>query len=60
LLHHSLGLETEARAVEAAVALVLDECELTRDLGGAASTGKITEYVMAALRYRAVAAKVAA
>ena len=56
LLRHSLGLETEAAAIEAAVALVLDECELSRDLGGAASTADITGDVVAALRYRAVAA----
>jgi 3-isopropylmalate dehydrogenase len=34
LLRHSLGLEAEACAVEAAVDAVLDSAELTRDLGG--------------------------
>jgi 3-isopropylmalate dehydrogenase len=49
LLRHSLGLEYEARAVEAAVNVVLDTSELTRDLGGNASTQKITAAVLAAL-----------
>ena len=38
LLRHSLGLENEARAIETAVDTVLATRELTRDLGGAAST----------------------
>ncbi len=50
LLRHSLGLEAEACAVEAAVSSVLDRCELTRDLGGSASTLQITDAVLEALR----------
>jgi len=49
LLRHSLGLETEARVIEAAVDGVLDFAELTRDLGGSASTRQITAAVLAAL-----------
>ena len=49
LLRHSLGLEFEARAVEAAVNDVLDVGELTRDLGGSASTQQITAAVLTAL-----------
>ncbi len=49
LLRHSLGLDTEARAIEAAVDAVLDGSELTRDLGGQASTQQITAAVLAAL-----------
>ena len=59
LLRHSLGLEFEARAVEAAVNDVLDTGELTRDLGGTASTQKITAAVLAALAFLP-AARVAA
>ncbi|HYG66043.1 MAG TPA: isocitrate/isopropylmalate family dehydrogenase, partial [Anaeromyxobacteraceae bacterium] len=38
LLRHSLGLEAEARAVEAAVAAAVESGVLTPDLGGRAST----------------------
>ena len=50
LLRHSLGLEAEAAAVESAVSSVLDRCEMTRDLGGNASTSQITDEVLEALR----------
>ncbi len=49
LLRHSLGLEAEARTVEAAVDAVLDAGELTRDLGGNASTQQVTQAVLAKL-----------
>ena len=49
LLQHSLGLEKEARAIEAAVDAVLDTRELPRDLGGAAGTSEITAAVLAVL-----------
>jgi 3-isopropylmalate dehydrogenase len=49
LLRHSLGLEAEANAIESAVDAVLDGAELTRDLGGNASTQQITAAVLAAL-----------
>jgi 3-isopropylmalate dehydrogenase len=49
LLRHSLGLEFEARAIEAAVHAVLDTGELSRDLGGNASTTQITGAVLSAL-----------
>ena len=38
LLRYSLGLEAEARAIEAAVDAVIERGVLTRDLGGTAST----------------------
>jgi len=50
LLRHSLGLEAEAQAIEAAVDRVLDASELTRDLGGSAGTRDITDAVLAQLR----------
>lgn len=50
LLRHSLGLEAEALAIEAAASSVLERCELTRDLGGNASTSQITDAVIEALR----------
>ncbi|OGT57123.1 MAG: 3-isopropylmalate dehydrogenase [Gammaproteobacteria bacterium RIFCSPHIGHO2_12_FULL_63_22] len=50
MLRHSLGLEAEAAAIESAVSTVLDRCELTRDLGGDASTSQITDEVLEALR----------
>jgi 3-isopropylmalate dehydrogenase len=43
LLRYSLGLETEACAIESAVDALLDNEELTADLGGNASTTSITE-----------------
>lgn len=55
LLRHSLGLDAEARAVEAAVDAVLDRHPLTRDLGGTASTQQITAAVIAAVFSLAVA-----
>ncbi len=59
LLRHSLGLEAEAGAIEAAVDAVLARQELTRDLGGSASTQQITAAVMAAVFSLAVAASAA-
>jgi 3-isopropylmalate dehydrogenase len=56
LLRHSLGLEDEAREVEAAVDAVLDSAELTRDLGGSASTSDITQAVLVALSAQCKAA----
>lgn len=50
MLRHSLGLEAEASAIESAVSSVLDGSELTRDLGGNASTSQITDAVLEALR----------
>ncbi len=52
LLRHSLGLEREARAVEAAVASAVDRGVLTADLapGGAASTEGAGAAVVEALR----------
>jgi 3-isopropylmalate dehydrogenase len=58
LLRHSLALNAEAEAIEAAVDAVLDAGELTRDLGGSASTQQITAAVLAALPHPA--ARVAA
>lgn len=49
LLRHSLHLEDEAQALEAAVERVLDDGELTPDLGGRASTREVTAAVVAAL-----------
>lgn len=46
LLRHSLGLDAEAAAVEAAVDAVLDEAELTADLGGRATTQQVTDAVL--------------
>ena len=56
LLRHSLGLEAEARSLEAAVDAVLDSAELTRDLGGKASTREVTESVLDELKTRQKAA----
>ena len=56
LLRHSLGLEAEARAVEAAVDAVLESAELTRDLGGTASTQQVTRSVIEQLRSKQQAA----
>jgi 3-isopropylmalate dehydrogenase len=58
LLRHSLALDAEADAIESAVSAVLDAGELTRDLGGSASTRQITAAVLAALPHSA--ARVAA
>ena len=56
LLRHSLGLEAEASELEAAVDAVLDSAELTRDLGGTASTSEVTESVLTQLKSRQKAA----
>ncbi|RKO87317.1 3-isopropylmalate dehydrogenase [Blyttiomyces helicus] len=51
LLHYSLGLQKEARAIEAAVAHVLDvDMIRTRDLGGEAKTVDVGNAVLDALR----------
>ncbi len=49
LLRHSLGLATEAAAVEAAVAEVLANGPYTRDLGGDAGTADVCDAVLAKL-----------
>lgn len=49
LLRHSLELETEARAIEAAVSRVLSQGVRTRDLGGTASTADVEAALLAAL-----------
>jgi len=46
LLRYSLGLETEACAIESAVDALLDKEELTSDLGGNATTTNITEKLL--------------
>lgn len=55
LLRHSLQLEAEAQAVEAAVNEVLQHGPYNRDLGGDASTGNVRDAVIAALDHHAVA-----
>ncbi|HEY8009398.1 MAG TPA: 3-isopropylmalate dehydrogenase [Rudaea sp.] len=49
LLRHSLGLESEAAAIEAAVDAVIESSVLTRDLGGGANTNEVAAAVLAAL-----------
>jgi 3-isopropylmalate dehydrogenase len=49
LLRHSLGLEEEAGAVEAAVEHVLEHGPRSRDIGGDAGTAAIRDAVVAAL-----------
>jgi 3-isopropylmalate dehydrogenase len=49
LLRYSLGLEADARAVEAAVDAVIERGVLTRDLGGNANTEEVTAAVLDAL-----------
>jgi 3-isopropylmalate dehydrogenase len=49
LLRYSLGLETEARAVEGAVAEAISGGVRTADLGGTATTREMTDAVLAAL-----------
>jgi len=49
LLRHSLGLEQEAVAIEAAVDAVIERGVLTRDLGGTANTTDVTVAVLEAL-----------
>jgi len=46
LLRHSLGLEQEAVAIEAAVDAVIERGVLTRDLGGSANTNDVTAAVL--------------
>ena len=59
LLRHSLGLEAEAAAIEAAVDRVLDAGVVTRDLGGEAGTREVTAAVLAALAGHAAAKEAA-
>jgi len=47
MLRHTLGLEKEARAVEAAVYQAINDGFRTADLGGYATTTEITEAVLA-------------
>lgn len=49
LLRHSLGLDAEAAAIEAAVDAVIERGVLTRDLGGSADTKQVTAAVLEAL-----------
>jgi 3-isopropylmalate dehydrogenase len=56
LLRHSLGLEREARAVEAAVEAALAEGARTADLGGPLSTTAMTDAILRALAERQPAA----
>ena len=49
LLRHSLGLEAEAAAIEAAVDAVIESGVLTRDLGGSAKTNEVAAAVLSAL-----------
>ncbi len=49
LLRHSLGLEAEAAAVEAAVDTVLRDGPHSRDLGGSADTTAVMSAILAAL-----------
>ena len=56
LLRHSLGLTEEAAAVEAAVDHVLEHANLTRDLGGTATTHAVTRAVIEACNAKAEAA----
>jgi len=50
LLRHSLGLEGEAQAIEAAVDAVIERGVLTRDLGGHANTSDVTTAVLGELQ----------
>jgi 3-isopropylmalate dehydrogenase len=50
LLRHSLGLDDEAAAIEAAVDAVIERGVLTRDLGGSANTKDVTAAVLEALQ----------
>jgi 3-isopropylmalate dehydrogenase len=52
LLRHSLQLNEEAAMVEAAVDAVLEHGELTRDLGGNATTHAVTRAVLEACQAR--------
>jgi 3-isopropylmalate dehydrogenase len=53
LLRHSLALEEEAQAVEAAVHHVLEHGPRTRDIGGAAGTDAVRDAVLVALENHA-------
>ena len=53
LLRHSLGLETEAATIEAAVNDVLRDGPHTRDIGGQAGTGEVLDAVLAAIQAHA-------
>ncbi len=53
LLRHSLGLETEAAAIETAIAEVWRNGLRSRDLGGTAGTGEVRDAVLAQLARRA-------
>ncbi len=55
LLRHSLQLEAEAQALEAAIDDVLQHGPYSRDLGGDAGTDAVRAAVLAALDHRAVA-----
>ncbi len=50
LLRYSLDMDAEANAIEAAVDRVIERGVLTRDLGGEASTGDVTNAVLAELK----------
>ena len=49
LLRHSLGLETEAQAVEEAVNIAITNGDRTPDLGGSHSTNSLTEKIIGGL-----------
>ena len=49
MLRHSLGRESEARAIEIAVAEAIRDGARTPDLGGSASTGEMADAVIARL-----------
>ena len=49
MLRHSLGRESEAARIEAAVARTLGDGVLARDLGGSATTGEVGDAVIARL-----------
>jgi 3-isopropylmalate dehydrogenase len=53
LLRHSLGLEAEAVAIEAAVDQVLQHGPRSCDIGGSAGTGEVRDAVLAAIEDRA-------
>jgi len=55
LLRHSLQLEAEAQAIEAAIDHVLSNGPHSRDIGGQAGTGDVLDAVLAALDNRAAA-----
>ncbi|MFC4763455.1 3-isopropylmalate dehydrogenase [Dyella koreensis] len=57
LLRHSLGLEHEAVAIEAAVADVLERGPHTRDIGGQAGTDAVRDAVLVAFEVHAAASE---